>query len=910
MPKPTPVLAKTLMVMLAIALILALAPAPTWAASPTIYPVPRSQADRAVVTVALPGNIANRVSERVITDFEAAYPGLTLKVIENAPNLPNPTQDIETYFTELGEYAAVADVLYVDNNRMRSEATVAGYYLDLASFVAEDTTLGVEDFFPAAWSSFQWDKGTWALPFGIDSYILTYDPAAFDDAALAYPAAGWSFDDLINAATTLVQKDGDGKVTRAGLDLFSAQADAYLFRSLLGASLFDPSVVPYAPQLVNVALEEFLTRWQELEADGTVTRSFNVAPMSISPAFSLALPVINADGQTAQPRQGILLPGSSAGLDVQGLGISAGTTKPKEAYTVAAFLTTRPELSGGGRFTSTPARRSLVGQSANDGPGPRLTVSDEVQALVLAAAEAGISLADLRFFNYVTYAYNKMKGDRIDARTALQEAEALAQQNQQAALDRKPSVAIVVAPPPDNSPVTADGRTRLKVSLVSLFGRGGLPNQEAWDEAIAAFVATDPAVGAVELQRGRGQLAQVIAEADCAYLPSNQIPNADLSTILALDPFVDADPSFDKSDVVGDVLTQLTRDGKLWAYPFGIEPAILKYNATTFDKSGAATPIAGWTIDEFSTALRTIKVFPEDPAPFADNGTGGVSYLILAAAYGGLPLDFRTNPPTVAYTDPANVDAIRQVLELAKDGYLQYNKLASFLGAGVIAAQDEDNVPAITTDNLNAFGFQFFRRGGPGGGGGNNNQPTTDDVYGSTTFPRGTLFTGASYTIGIGVISATTQSAEGCYRFFNAIAGNAKLFQSMPARRSLINDPSGVAAQQGADVVAVYNEMDAVLADPSTIIFPAQFTGGTAATGFLLQYWLYTAFDKYVLEEADLETELATAQQYATEFQACSASIPQPVANDPAAARDYLRQIGTCAVGIDPTLEPIFALIR
>jgi hypothetical protein len=46
--------------------------------------------------------------------------------------------------------------------------------------------------------------------------------------------------------------------------------------------------------------------------------------------------------------------------------------------------------------------------------------------------------------------------------------------------------------------------------------------------------------------------------------------------------------------------------------------------------------------------------------------------LTLIAAYGGLPLDTRTDPPTVNFSDPATVNALQQVLDLVKNGYISY----------------------------------------------------------------------------------------------------------------------------------------------------------------------------------------------------------------------------------------------
>ncbi len=67
-----------------------------------------------------------------------------------------------------------------------------------------------------------------------------------------------------------------------------------------------------------------------------------------------------------------------------------------------------------------------------------------------------------------------------------------------------------------------------------------------------------------------------------------------------------------------------------------------------------------------------LKPYDTDPAPFQPNDPSGSYLLMLIAAFGGLPIDYRTDPPTINFTDAATVDAIRQVLDLAKDGYIAY----------------------------------------------------------------------------------------------------------------------------------------------------------------------------------------------------------------------------------------------
>ena len=78
-----------------------------------------------------------------------------------------------------------------------------------------------------------------------------------------------------------------------------------------------------------------------------------------------------------------------------------------------------------------------------------------------------------------------------------------------------------------------------------------LPNQAQWDQVIADFVARTPQVGAVVLNTDFiTSFAELAETNDCFYLPYNAGPGGELEALLNLDPFMDADPSFDRDDVV------------------------------------------------------------------------------------------------------------------------------------------------------------------------------------------------------------------------------------------------------------------------------------------------------------------------------------------------------------------------
>src|SRR5262249_11271880 len=262
------------------------------------------------------------------------------------------------------------------------------------------------------------------------------------------------------------------------------------------------------------------------------------------------------------------------------------------------------------------------------------------------------------------------------------------------------------------------------------------PFEDKWQQLARDFANSDPQVGRVDIETSQVDVASSAKKFDCFYLPFNGVPSAKLDTLLNLDPFLSADKSFDPNDVVGNIMTQLQRENKTWGYPIMIQPSVLKYNSQQFAKSGITAPTGGWTLDAFNDALKRLKT-DTNQTPFMPTSPGGTHLLMLMAAYGGLPLDYRTNPPTINFTDPATVAAIRQVLDLAKNGYMNYETLG---GAGQIFRIGAGQEAAIITGDIS--GFRFIRGADSDGA----NPP--EDPYKPVSYPKGTTYSVASYAIG------------------------------------------------------------------------------------------------------------------------------------------------------------------
>ncbi len=851
-----------------------------------LAPLKLSQAQGSAVALTLAVTSFDRdvYTDKLISDFEAANPGVKLSIVASTAGIPSPVTGVEKHLEEVQKYASSADVLYVDGNRLTQEATKAGLYLDLAPLVKEDKTLKPEDFYPALWQAFQWNKGFWALPTSASVLVLTYKPAAFDKAGLAYPDEKWTLGDLENAVRKLAVRDPNGKVVEPGIEVAGTN-QIVLFRSLLGEGLYEPNSVPNPPQLSKPGAVAMLDTWFKVDQEGLVGSTFNVAPIGVGPALGLILPT-----DPEQKRIGTLLPGGKAGLDAQAFAVSAGTQYPEKAYALVKFLTTRPEIAS--RFSGIPARKSLVG--ADSGQGFMLNLPADVKKLSERAVENGFSISDIRYAPYLALALNKMKFEKLDAKAALEAAELQAVKDQQVATDKKGKITVVVATPAPELALKG-GKTSLKFGLV-IFSNT-VPQRDKWDKLITDFVASDPQVGRIELNAGAGlgQMEALVEQQDCFYLPFNAVPNVNPALLLNLDPFMAADKTFDKADVLGNVMAQLQRDNKIWALPITIEPSVLKYDPAKFRASNVPAPTAGWTLDTFKDALKALKIDPKDPAPFEAPNTGGAHLLMLIASYGALPLDYRTDPPTINYIAPATVDAIRQVLDLAKQGYIKYEAIGSLIPSFRFGGQDES--APIITDALSLLSFRRILN------------PTGNDSYKPTTYPKGSKFSAASYNIGTAYISAKARNPEACYRWLSAVAKHADLFSAMPARRSMLNDPA-TAQAEGQDAIALYKQIDTLISDPNTVSIPSQFSGGASPIGFLQQLWLYEAFDTYVLKDGDLEAALKEAETKGKAFQTCAAKLPPLDASNQAKAREYIKAYGDCATKLDPKLKAIFSLIQ
>ncbi len=813
----------------------------------------------------------------------------------------NPSNDIDDYLDKAEEYFSSADVVVVSENTT-PELTRAGYLLNLEPLVQSDLSFNAADFYDSMLRAFEWDRGLWALPLSANYIVMTYRPDAFDEAGLTYPTGSWSLSDVGNAARTLIKRDANGNVTTPGLLTFGFGNEVgALMISLLSTPAFDTTVFPSEPQLANPQLAELMAQWLELGKDHLFDfpTSGNVDAMPFQLGQGIIFDILREDGEEQIEKQASLLPGGQAGLLVSGYGISSGSQNPDAAYELIKFLINSPTIVNTS-FGAQPARRIVDGAENEDEIGGSffsgMRLPPEIETIKEELLANAMTNSDLLFSDSITRAYELMESDNLDAESALLRAQTEREKRLQRAVERGQETQVVVERPAEALQL-AEGEISLRFANVSFVST--LPNQDLWDTVAQEFAAQDPQVGQVSIKAESPgvSLDNFTEKFDCFYSTLNYIDDENLGQFLNIDPLIASDPTYDPNDFVNGTLAQVQINDQIWALPITLIPSIIRYNNDLFNQAGVTPPQGTWTVSEFEDALRSLKnVLPQDKASFQPSLFDNGYILSLIAAYGGLPVDPRTRPETLNFTEPETVAAIRQVLDLAKEGLIDYSSLSGLEQFSFLHDDTSERVP-MYTETLSPFDTSSIIIGGETDEG----MPSLPNTDGIVSYPRGTRYSIVPLDLGSAYISAKTLHAEPCYRFINYIAQRSELFETMPARRSIMNNPNFVATQE-PNRLEMFRTIDQMLQEPDALMVPVNI----AEDSFDKTLWLFEVFDRYVKDEVnDLEADLAQAQQFTNEFTTCVGNITLETASVDD-LNEYFDQIKTCATDIDPNAGRFF----
>lgn len=882
-------------------------------ASVLARPAVAQETENTVVTVTAPAWMGYFLDDDdLITEFEELYPGSSFVFVESPDDLFFRQTDPDAPFSDLldnaEELASQADVIVTMGPEIITPyTTVAGYFLDLRPLIQTDVDLNPADYYPRAWEAYQWDGGTWGVPASLSLRFFMYNPQAFDQAAVQYPSARWTLDDLALAIRNLTEYDADGEVVAPGYIGFGLEQA--ILRGILGQGFYDEAILPNPPMLDNPALAELLSQWEAYNEEGLFQQQpgpdtdFQQIPLRGEGFYSIVerFEIVSTDGDLSgggggggigtvrggdgEPLEFLpaVLPGGVTQMDVQAFAVSAGTRHPEAAYNLARFLADRYAINFGGG--DLPALRD----TADLGVEIVREYREGAEGFVDVALDAALTPADLRFADGLHRAMNLMMTEGFDATTALQTAQQETLENFQLAQERAATTVIEVAPPPE--PVQlAEGEIGLTFGI-SAFGPS-LPNRDQWDNAVADFVASEPSIGNVELET-RFFSGDPEAQVDCYYSAFNDLQFIELENLLSMDPFLDTDPNFDPQAIASGVQEQLQREGLTWGYPLTMQPVVLYYDSNRFNEAGIPSPRDGWSADEFAMTVEDLsQAFePDQATPLYMGSTQEI--LALVAGFGGLPYDFRQQPALVNFTEPETVSAIQRVLDLAKNDTIAYQPLTQayqqLSSGGIFGA------PIIYIGGMNPFRFGSV----PG------SSPEENPIR-TVNLPTNGRYIPVQYEVGAAFITAQTLYPEACYNWISFIAQRPELLLGAPANTTLLDDPS-VEASLGADMIETLRQLVEQVDSPNAVSFSNR---DFSQTTYLEQLWLLGVFDAYVLgdDPIDLNAALADAEAKTLAFRACMAAVPpfqQPSPDLPQAEieqlyEDYQDQIDLCGLEADP----------
>ena len=314
----------------------------------------------------------------------------------------------------------------------------------------------------------------------------------------------------------------------------------------------------------------------------------------------------------------------------------------------------------------------------------------------------------------------------------------------------------------------------------------------------------------------------------------------------------------------------MTYNRKLWGYPATLSVVAMAYESDLFGNQNSIFGLPDVPLPPVTLDVPQFEKLLNDTGGSLDPETSDSYLLVLMAAYGGLPLDYRSTPPKVNFTDPATLKAIRTVLDFAKQEKMLYFQLYYELPGGRGGGTSNSAAHIIWFDGLSEF-------------------PLNNTVLGN--LPTG-KFSAVSYDVGALYISSKTAYPEACYRWITTVAQHPELFTGMPARTRLL-DNQGLRALLGPRAVSFAKAYSRIANQPATILIPPD---GSLIIDYPLRKWLDEAFDGYVLHNQPLETALKKAQDFATLYQTCLVDSGVDLADRPGT----YSKVKACLIMADP----------
>lgn len=148
----------------------------------------------------------------LVAAFEAMEPSIDVQLVE--------TSSREDLLTRLSTSFAAGSPpeVFLSNHRFVGQFAARGVLEPLDGRIAASEAISLTDYYEQAVEAFRFDGVLPCLAQNISSLVVYYNRDLFREAGVTEPQAGWTWDNMIEAATELtVDADGDGAIDQYGL---------------------------------------------------------------------------------------------------------------------------------------------------------------------------------------------------------------------------------------------------------------------------------------------------------------------------------------------------------------------------------------------------------------------------------------------------------------------------------------------------------------------------------------------------------------------------------------------------------------------------------------------------------------------------------------------------------------------
>jgi multiple sugar transport system substrate-binding protein len=697
----------------------------------------------------------------LVEAFHEAYPDIHVQLVsaDEASGMRREANTVTSDGKEIERLAANADT-FVWFAGLRP--TDYPYLLNLQPFV-DGPYFPAEDYYAGTLDLFRWQDGLWGLPAQITPHLIYYDRDLLDQADVPYPHIGWTWDDLLDAATRLTEREGE-TIARYGF----AERSQFLFAMVQqhGVSLWDDRSDPSQPRFdtpevayvirryLDMILTHKIMAGEEVLEHGEVFDLINGGQVAMWSGYAnqhkyhavrtnVGIAPFPEDVAAANPRS------------TSGFYISAGTAHPRAAWRWLTYLSDNyqpPSFSSG----SLPARRSLAEQMR------WWKALDEESKAVYEYVLAYPSRDDMRSRRLLWRAVNRVLEDEVSVEEALAGAQSEASKQQ---------FELTAATPPPPRPVATPLPTPSEDQAVIAFAPFPSEDMSIYRALASTYSEHSPGIQ-VEIVSYSFPLAELSADADCfgGILPVDSPGTR--QHVRSLEPLMEADAAFDLSDYYPQMLEAVLHEGQLWGLPYQADALMVYYNRDLLTEAGVAPPELDWSFDDFLETAVDLSADDRYGFTTCEGAYGDLVYVM--ERMGARLYDDAHDPPTPIFDDATVIAALGRYADLFRERPISPRTPSTKSGwpDAMVRGNHPDGVQseqvAMWVDSLESHAFG--RR--------------LPFETGVAPLPRGTKAS-TEFDFRAYYISTHSEDPEACWEWLKFLSEQTETVRFLPTRRGI-----------------------------------------------------------------------------------------------------------------------------